>query len=371
MHDEGNILIMMSYDRVMTALSHNNPDRPPVDYIATLEMNEKLKRYINIEDQEELLDYLGVDMHYVNAHFIGPEEFVKEPYICSGIRYSDIGKDFWGIERRSIKNKFGTYDEITYHPLAHVKTLKEVEEYRWPDMSWFDMSHLKKEINYINEKERHAIIFFAGSVFETSWYMRGFEQFLMDLVECPEIAVAIVKKVTEFYKDRAMCAIEASDGQIDIIRSGGDLGAQGGMILSPELWRKYIKQWSRELIKPFKEMGLGTFYHSCGSIVPVIEDFIEMGLDILDPIQPEAKGMDPEHLKDNFGSRLSFHGGIDEQKILPRGTTKDVEEEVLKLINILGNNGGYIVAPSNAVQPDTPVENVLAMFRTAREYKYS
>jgi len=370
MYDERNILIMMSYDRVMTTLSHNKPDRPPVDYIATSEINEKLKRYLNIEDQEELLNHLGVDMHYVNARFIGSEGLVGEPYINSGIRYSDAGRDFWGVERRAIKNKFGTYSEITYNPLAHVKTLEEVEEYRWPDLSWFDMSCLKEKIKRINEKEKHAIIFFAGSVFETPWYMRGLERFLIDLVEYPEIAVAISRKVAEFCKKRAMRAIEESDGQIDIIRSGGDLGAQDGMILSPELWRKYIKQWSGELIKPFKEMGLKTFYHSCGSIVPVIEDFIEMGLDILDPIQPKAKGMDAKYLKDYFGSRLSFHGGVDEQKILPLGTTKDVEEEVVRLINILGKDGGYIVAPANALQPDTPVENVLAMFRAACEYKY-
>lgn len=167
-----------------------------------------------------------------------------------------------------------------------------------------------------------------------------------------------------------MRAIEESDGQIDIIFSGGDIGTQRGMMLSPDLWRKYIKPWSKQLIKPFKEMGLKTFYHSCGSIVPVIEDFIEMGLDVLDPVQPKAEGMDPEYLKEHFGDRLSFHGGIDEQEILPLGAPEDVEKEVIRLINILGKNGGYIVAAAHAIQPDTPVENVLAMYRTACEYKY-
>lgn len=361
---------MTSYERVMIALSHKNPDRSPVDYIATSEMNEKLRRYLNIENQEELLNYLGIDMHYVNARFVGPKGLVGEPCIGSGIRYAATGKDFWGVERRSVKYKFGTYSEITFHPLAHVKTLKEVKEYSWPNLDWFDMSHLKEEIKRINSKERRAIIFFTGSAFETPWYMRGLERFLIDLMECPEIAVAISRKVAEFCKERAMRAIEASDGQIDIIRSGGDLGTQEGMMLSPELWRKHIKQQSVELIKPFKKMGLKTFYHSCGSIVPVIEDFIEMGLDILDPIQPKVKGMDAKYLKDCFGDRLTFHGGVDEQEILPFGTTKDVEEEVIRLINILGRDGGYIVAPANAVQPDTPVKNVLAMFKTACAYKY-
>lgn len=355
---------MTSYERVMTALSHRNPDRPPVNYIATPEMNEKLKKHLGIENQEELLNYLGVDMRYVSARYVGPKEFIG----VQGVR--GAGKDFWGVIWKAVKYKFGVYNEIAFHPLAHVKTVKEVEEYNWPHPDWFDVSHLKEEIKRINDKERHAIIFFAGGSFETPWYMRGLERFLMDMVECPEIAETISRRVTEFYKERAMRAIEESDGQIDIIFSGGDIGTQRGMMLSPDLWRKYIKPWSKQLIKPFKEMGLKTFYHSCGSIVPVIEDFIEMGLDVLDPVQPKAEGMDPEYLKEHFGDRLSFHGGIDEQEILPFGAPEDVEKEVIRLINILGKNGGYIVAAAHAIQPDTPVENVLAMYRTACEYKY-
>jgi uroporphyrinogen decarboxylase len=357
-------MTMTSYERVMTALSHKNPDRPPINYDATPEMNEILKRHLKIESQEELLCYLGADIRYVAPKYIGPKEFIG----VSGV--SGSGKDFWGVEWKPVKNKFGIYNEISFHPLGNVKTVKEVEEYPWPSPDWFDVSHLKEEIKRINDKERRAIIFFAGGAFESPWYMRGLEQFLMDLVEFPEIAEAISRKVMKYYKERAMRAIEASDGQIDIFYSGGDIGTQKGMMLSPELWRKHIKPYSRELIKPFKEMGFKTFYHSCGSILPVIEDFIEMGLDILDPIQPKAEGMEPNFLKDKFGSRLSFHGGIDEQELLPRGTSEEVEKEVLQRIDILGRDGGYIVCAAHAIQADTPVENALTMFRAAREYRY-
>lgn len=355
---------MTSYERVMTALNHKNPDRPPINYIATPEMNNKLKKHLKIENQEDLLRYLGADIRYVTPKYAGPKEFIG----VSGV--AGAGKDFWGVEWEALKNKFGTYNEISYYPLAHVKTVKEVEEYSWPKLDWFDMSHLKDEIKRINDKERRAIMFFAGGAFESPWYMRGLERFLMDLIECPEIAVAISKKVMEFYRERAMRAIEASDGQIDVFGSGGDIGTQKGMMLSPELWRKCIKPQTKELITPFKEMGFKTFYHSCGSIVPVIGDFIEMGLDVLDPIQPKAEGMDPNFLKNKFGDRLSFHGGIDEQELLPLGTPQEVEKEVVRIIDILGGNGGYIVCSSHAIQPDTPVENALAMFRTAREYRY-
>ena len=187
----------------------------------------------------------------------------------------------------------------------------------------------------------------------------------MDLVECPDIAEAICQHVKDFYKKRALRAIEQSDGQIDIIGSGGDIGTQRGMMLSPNLWRRHIKPYSTDLIRSFKDMGLATFYHSCGSIVPVIEDFIEMGLDILDPIQPKAAGMDPENLKSRFGDRLVLHGGVDEQELLPHATGEEVRREVERLISILGDDGGYIVCPAHAVQPDTPAENIVALYETA------
>jgi uroporphyrinogen decarboxylase len=141
-------------------------------------------------------------------------------------------------------------------------------------------------------------------------------------------------------------------------------------MLSPALWRKHIKPYSTQLIKPFKEAGCKTMYHSCGSIVPVIPDLIEMGLDILDPIQPKAAGIDPETLKSEFGERLSFHGGLDIQELLPFGTPAQVATETARLIGILGANSGYIVSTAHRIQPDAPVENVLALFKTAAEYKY-
>ena len=355
---------MTSYERVMTALNHKKPDRPPLHYFGTPETSEKLKKHINIETHEELLCYFGSDFRYVGARYVGPQEFVGESGYQSG------GKDIWGIRWKPIHNRFCTYNEISFHPLAHARSLKEIEEYSWPHPDWFDVSYLKEEIKRINNKERRAIVFCTGNFFETPWYMRGFELFMLDLIECPEIAELMLMKVTNFHKEIVMRAIEATNGQLDIIWSSSDIGGQEGMFLAPELWRKNIKPWHRELITPFKEMGFKTRYHSDGSFIPVIEDLIEMGLDILDPFQPKAKGMDAENLDKLFGGRLSFYGGMDAQELLPRGTPKEIEKEVIRLIDVLGKNGGYIVANSNSIQPDVPVENILTMFKTAREYRY-
>ena len=141
-------------------------------------------------------------------------------------------------------------------------------------------------------------------------------------------------------------------------------------MFSPELWRERIRPFHKELIEPFKRMGLKTRYHMDGSIIPIIEDLIEMGLDLLDPIQPNTKGMDAENLRALFGKRISFYGGVDTQRLLPYGSAREVEDEVLRLISILGSNGGYVIAASNAVQPDVPIENILTLYRTAREYRY-
>jgi len=351
---------MEPYERVMSAIDHRQPDRAPIDYAATPEFHATLKRRLGIDDEELLLRRLGVDFRQVTERFVGPEDMAAARGVAA------TGKDWLGVVWKPVKYEFGTYNEIAYSPLATATTVREIKEYSWPNPDWFDFSHLPEQIARLNDKRRYAIMYFAGGAFETPWYMRGMTRFLMDLVECPDIAEAISHYAAQFYKKLAMRALDESGGRIDIVGSGGDIGTQRGMMLSPELWRRYIKPNSEQLIRPFKDMGLKTFYHSCGGLAPVIEDLIEMGLDVLDPVQPKAAGMDPEELKRRFGDRLTFHGAVDEQELLPHGSPRDVRREVERLIRVVGRDGGYIVCPAHAVQPDTPVENILALYETAK-----
>ena len=350
---------MSGYERVLKAVRHERSDRLPIDYSATPEAHAQLKKHLGIEDDEALRKRLGCDIRLVGGRFVGPDDMV-------GAAGGDAqGKDFLGVVWKPLKNEFATYYEMAFHPLANVTTVKEVEAYPWPSVDWFDYSTLSDDIDRLNHDDRNCICFFVGGSFETPWYMRGMSRFLMDLVECPDIAEAISARATEFYKQRALRAIEAAKGKIDMVYSGGDIGTQRGMMLAPDLWRTRIKPYSSQLIRTFKDMGIMTMYHSCGSIVPVIDDLIEMGLDILDPIQPLAEGMDPVSLKKRFGDRLVFHGGIDEQHLLPHGTAEDVRAEVLRLMAELGGDGAYIVCPAHAIQPDTPPENVMAIYDAA------
>ena len=225
---------MTPYERVLCALRHERPDRLPIDYSATPESDAALKKYLGIDDDEALMRRLGRDIRLVAGRFVGPSDMSG----AAGVGADR--KDFLGIVWRPVKNEFATYNEIAFHPLGHVKTVKEVEEYTWPSVDWFDYSDLADQIDRINRDERYCINFFVGGAFETPWYMRGMERFLMDLVECPDIAEAISRKATEFYKQRALRAIEQSKGKIDLVYSGGDLGSQRGMMLAPDLWRKHI-----------------------------------------------------------------------------------------------------------------------------------
>ena len=354
---------MNSRERVMAAFRREKTDRPPTSLRCTPEVWAALQKHFGVDTREDAMDKLDIDMRQIFLPYIGPKERSTPPLGGNGV-------DFWGTEWIEAKNKYNTYYDIHKPALAHAKSVDEVMEHEWPSLDWWDYSAIPKAIEAHSKTGERGIMFFAGGSFETPWYIRGMEQFLMDMYLDPDIVNAICTKVTEYYKDRAMRVLEVADGRIDIIGSGGDLGGEEGMMINPDSWREHIKPHSKVLINTFKQMGFGTFYHSCGSLVPVIDDLIEIGLDVLEPIQVTAKGMQPEPLIEQFGDRLSFHGAIDEVYLLPHSTPDEVYKETQRIISVLGANHGYIVAPSHQVQGDTTVENVLAIYKAAQDYKY-
>ena len=354
---------MNSLERVQAASRREIPDRPATGLRCTPEAWAMLRQHLGVETNYDVLDVLDIDLRWIPLSFIGPQDRSGSPLLSEGT-------DFWGCRTRKVVNEFNTYYEFEFHPLQTAETIQDIDRHDWPDLDWWDYAGVQHSIELANRQEPRACMFFAGGVFETPWYLRGMEKFLMDIYTSPEIVDAICSKVELYYRQRAIRVLEVANGGIHVVGSGGDIGSQRGMMLSPELWRQRIKPYSGRLISTFKQMGLLTFYHSCGSIVPVIEDLIEVGLDFLDPIQVTAAGMTPEELFPAFGDRLSFHGAIDEVGLLPHATAKEVYDETTRIIGILGQNGGYIVAPSHQVQGDTPPENVVAVFQAAKDYRY-
>jgi uroporphyrinogen decarboxylase len=355
---------MNSRERVLAALERRRPDRPPISLRGIDEVWAALEHYFGVATPQAVQDCLDTDLRWITLPFIGPAKRSAVPLGSEGI-------DYWGCKNRKVVNEFNVYYEFYDPPLAYARSVADVEAYDWPSLDWWDYSALPRLIDEATRGGPRAIMYHIGGAFETPWFLRGFEQFLTDLQVNPGIAEAISDRASTYYYERGMRAIDAARGRIDIISSGGDLGTQRGMLLNPRLWRQHIKPYAARLITPFRQMGFKNFYHSCGSCVPVIPDLIEMGVDVLDPIQVTATGMQPENLFRLFGDRLSFHGAIDETKLLNHGTPEQIRHETTYTIDILGQNGGYIVAPTHQVQGDTPVENILALFDAARSYRWT
>ena len=198
----------------------------------------------------------------------------------------------------------------------------------------------------------------------------GDEKFLLLLAENPDLVMAMIEKHNEHRLEHALQTLEAGEGRIHELNGGGDYGTQNGLMISRSMFRRYFKDLYINFYRAIKKnFDVEIFFHSCGSIAALIPDLIEVGVTILNPIQVRARGMEIETLKGNYGNELTFHGGIDIQQLLPFGTEGEVRHAVRRTIEILGANGGYILAPTHALQPDTPIGNILAMYEEAQDRK--
>ncbi|MGQ9631202.1 MAG: uroporphyrinogen decarboxylase family protein [bacterium] len=344
---------MNSKERVLTAISHRQPDRVPIDFSATPEVWEKLKKHFGTSDSEEVLIKLGVDIRGIRGKYVGP----PLP------RYPDGSwEDVYGIRLKSVRYDTGAYDEVAVFVLDDAKTPKDIESHRWPSADWFDFTRVPEACKRL---EDYAIVAGGPGVFQRVTWLRRMDKVLMDMVEQPEMAATLMGKLTDFHEAYYSRFLEAGRGGIDILYVTDDYGMQGGLLMSPELWRKFIAGNLRRLVDVAHKYGAKFMLHSCGSVRELIPDLIDIGVDVLDPIQTQAKGMNPDELKAEFGDALSFHGAIDTQTTLPFGDADGVRREVRQRIEVMGKGGGYILAPTHNIQPDTPLENILAMYRTA------
>jgi len=343
----------------MLALEHQETDRIPISMICS-GINQpaygELEQLLQQERGIGVMEYLQpiLDVVPVFPRYIGP---ALEP-----------GTDHWGVRRRKISFGIGSYDdEIETYPLRDATSIDDVLKHTWPSPDWFDYTRIPESIQRINATEAHGIFAGWGSIWEASWYMRGFEAALMDLILNPELINCIMQKVAEFQIGFHRRILEAGNGDIDLIFCGDDIGAQRSLLMSLDVFETNIKPYHVQLNEMIHHHGARVIYHSDGAIMKAIPSLIDMGIDILQPLQFDAAGMDPEVLKASHGGVLAFEGGVSVQKTLPLGTADDVREEVRELIRILSKSGGYILGPAHVIQAGTPAENILAMFDTALE----
>jgi len=353
---------MKPRERVIKAIQHEIPDRTPLDGWFTEDYGNKLKNYLGLKDIEALNKRLGIDFRVIWNE--PSREFKKKASSSDKLPsywwVTENFKDEWGVKYSL--DPTGMFFHFVSQPLQDAES---IDDYEFPDINApgrFDNAE-KIAREYRNEYIIVGNMF--ATLFEMAWVLRGHTRFIRDLYANPRFANDLLDKLLEYRLEEGKRFIEIG---VDILRFGDDLGTQTGLIMPQSIWAKYFKPRMRTLIRRLRKRGdFYAFYHSDGYIKPFIPELIDIGVDILNPVQPEC--MDPVRIKEAYGNKLTIHGTISLQETLPFGTREDVANEVRTRIKTLGYNGGLILAPSNYLHPDVPFQNLLALYDTAKKIK--
>ena len=349
---------MTSRERVRLALAHQETDRVPIALVCSginAPADGAFDAFLKARRGLSLAQYLEplIDIQAVGPDYIGPALAKRT--------------DIWGVRRKAISYGASAYDEIDYYPLRGIDDINLIKSYHWPQAAWFDYAGLPDKIRALRAKGDPCLMALNGNIFESSWYMRGFEQIFLDLALNPEMAHAILDRVAEFWLVHFRNILAVAKGEIDLVFTADDIAGQNGLLMSLEMWETHLKPYHARLNHLIHEFGAKVIYHSDGAVQDAVPGLIDMGIDILQALQFDARGMDAEKLKSAYGQRLCFEGGVSVQHTLPFGTPDDVRREVRELKRVLGRQGGYILGPAHAIQAGTPPDNIYAMFETARE----
>ncbi len=339
---------MTPRQRWEAVLNGEEPDRIPTDYWATPEVTSRLMFDLECSNETELWRRLKIDRaHGVDPVYIGPE---RE---CN----------LWGLDFKEQVYADGTgiYEEVNVHPFANMSDPKELDDYPWPSPDWFDFSNIPDELERL---EAWPVRGGSYEPFLLYCSLRGLEQSYMDLALNPEFVEAALRKIFEFYYEFNTRLFEAAwpSGGVLFTYVAEDLGSQHGLLMSRDSIERFLIPNMKAMIDLAHSYKIKAFHHDDGSIREIIPRMIEIGIDVLNPIQWRCPGMEREELKRDFGEHLVFHGGVDNQHTIPFGIPQDIEQEVHDNMRILGAGGGYILAPCHNIQPITPTENIIALY---------
>lgn len=348
---------MNARERTLAAINHQPVDRIPTDIWATREVWDKLRRHFG--EGVDIVAELHIDtMAGVGADYIGP----TLPAVPEG-----ESVNYWGIRNKRMAYETGTYDEQSFYPLAGAQSIGDLDAYAWPSADWFDYSQMRAKAEQARQNQVVACGYMAPFYYHN--LLRGLEQSLIDPLESPEFSHELLRRITDFFCAHHRRMFEACEGLIDLCQVTDDLGSQTGPMIGVDLYREFYAPHHKRCIDLCHEFGIKVMHHDDGSCRAFLPDLVEMGIDILNPIQWRCPGMDMAELKAQFGRRICFHGAIDNQQTLPFGTTGDVRAEVRRCIDTLAADGtGYILAPCHNIQAVSPVENILAMYDEAWRY---
>jgi uroporphyrinogen decarboxylase len=349
---------------VLASLNHERVDRIPLDIFEGWmwpDITSRIMRRLRARDYEDLLEKMGACCRWVTPMYVGPplppgaKDRVASPHTTHSLNAA-----IWGLHPGLKQHGLNTGG----HPLAGAQSCKQVLEHSWPSPEWFDYDGL----NQSAKKHRDHFVIAGGfsPIFYLISDLCGMEKALMDMIVNPELIEALVDRIVAFYRGYYDGIAKTCKGNVDAIAFGDDFAGQMSMLMSPEMWRKYLKPAWAELFSIARENGFKVVFHSCGSVSQVIPDLIEIGVDVLYPVQPGAESMDMVTLKDSFGNALSFYGGIDVQRLLPFARAGEIRAEVERLRRLFQGSGGYIMSTSHVIMDQVPEENVLAVYGQAR-----
>ena len=393
--------------RVLETLNHKEPDRVPIDLGGMLSTGihaiayAKLKEHLGLRGgairvldtfqflaipEEPVLKFVWADVRPLIRE---PKEWRKwcladgteclVPYDFRPKLQADgsyVYTDSRGVTLRMPPK--GYYFDMIRHPLSGAEDVGDLKKYDWDALvireelpHWESLREMGERARKLYAKEYAVMFNFGGNVFEGAWALRGFSKFLADLIRRPHMAEFIMDKLVEVYEENFRIYMRYLKGYFDIVQVGDDLGHQEGPIIPPKIYRKLVKPRHEELYSFIKKESGGAylFMHSCGSIYTFIPDLIEIGVDIINPVQVSARDMDTKRLKEEFGDEIVFWGGgCDTQRILPLGTPDEVRDEVRRRISDLAPGGGFVFAQVHNIQPEVPPVNIVAMYEAVHEY---
>jgi uroporphyrinogen decarboxylase len=351
---------MSPKQRVLTAFARREPDRVPVNYRCNPGIDGRLKAHFGLseDDDEGLLQALGVDFRTINAPYRGPK-LHPEP--------EDVKVDIWGIHSRWVEHPSGGYWDYCDWPLRDA-TLEQIEAWPMPDPDDFDVEAAAEAANRHSD---HCVILGSpgyADIINKTGMLRTMEQVLFDFATGDPQTLRLTDRRHEVELAVLRRVLEAADGAVDLLWIGEDLGTQRGPTLSLEMYRRYLRPRHQKYVDLGRAFNIPVMVHSCGSSSWVFDDFIEMGVSVVDTLQPEAKDMSPAYLKQRFGDRLAFHGMISTAGPVADSTPTDVIESVRRTLEIMKPGGGYALAPTHQLQDNSPTENVLALYEAAHEF---
>jgi len=348
-----------SKQKILDAVNHHQrTGRIPITFDAEKEVYELLYRHLAVKTKEQLFDRLNVD-----TWMILPKNFIYSETERNKTEKTAI----WGQKMRVTQYSGGAYDELFYSPLAGKHELSDIDNHSWPSLDTLDFSHFTDEAQ--QHSERAIIGVFTWGAYFIASFVRGMEDLMVDFASREKYASHLIGAISERILAFLDQMLESHGAGVDIVYMADDYCSQQGPMFSPATFKQIVMPYLTKVAQKIHKHNKKFLLHVCGAVRPLLPLIIDAGVDMLEPIQIRANGMNPADLKKDFGRDICFYGGVDLQEVLCKGTPTEVADEVKRLIDLLGHNGGYVFGPGHTyIQIDAPLENIMSMYETAYNY---